>query len=153
MGAGAGDVLQGLIDPAASGGVEGGVVHHLEEAGDRAEALLLREHAGLGEGAGGSFADVRRGIAAERFEKRRDGTVGGEKAETDYGIGARGLIGIMDAIEKDGFESGGIHAAIAEDAENPEEPGTMFGLVLKTGEKLVHAFGGLGQIVAGQSDF
>src|SRR6266850_4698680 len=127
----AGDVLQGLEDPAAGGGVERSIVHHQEETGDGAQALLLREHAGLCEGAGGSFADVRRRIAAERFEKGRDGTVGGEKAQTDYGIGARSLIGIVDAIEKDGFEAGGFHAAIAEDAENPEEPGTMFGLVLK----------------------
>src|SRR6267142_3136571 len=151
--AGAGDVLQGLEDPAAGGGVEGGVVHHLEEAGDGAQALLLREHARLSEGAGGSFTDVRRRVAAERFEKWRDRTVRGEKAETDYGIGARGLIGIMDAIEEDGFEARGFHAAIAENAENPEEPSAMFRLVLQASEKLVHAFGGLGQIVAGQSDF
>src|SRR6266849_6907049 len=140
--AGAGDVLQGLENPAAGGGVEGGVVHHLEETGDSAQALLLREHAGLGEGAGGSFTDVRRRVAAERFEKWRDRTVRGEKAETDYGIGTRGLIGIVDAIEEDGFEAGGFHAAIAEDAENPKEPGAMFRLVLQACEKLVHAFRG-----------
>src|SRR5882672_7549513 len=149
----AGDVLQGLEDPAAGGGVERSIVHHLEETGDGAQALLLREHAGLCEGAGGSFTDVRRRVAAERFEKWRDRTVRGEKVETDYGIGARGLIGIMDAIEEDGFEARGFHAAIAENAENPEEPSAMFRLVLQASEKLVHAFGGLGQIVAGQSDF
>lgn len=39
--AGAGDVLQSLEDPAAGGRVEGGVVHHLEEAGRREEFRLV----------------------------------------------------------------------------------------------------------------
>jgi len=59
----------------------------------------------------------------------------------------------VDAIEKDGFEAHGLHTAIAEDAENPEEPCTMFGLVLQACEELVHAFGRFPQIVARQSNF
>src|SRR5713101_3736658 len=140
---GAGDVAQCLEDPTAGGGVEGGVVHHLDEARDGAHALLLAEHAGLRDGAGGSFAYVWRGIVAKSFEKRRDATVRGQKPQPDDGVGASGFIGIVDAIQEYVFEASGFDAPIAQDAEDPHEPGAMLRLILEANKKLIHAFRGL----------
>src|SRR6267378_2209693 len=71
---------------------------------------------------------------------RGDGTIRGQKPQSYDGIGTSRFIGIVDAIEKYGFQARGFHATIAQDAEDPLEPGAMLRLVLQAHKKALDCF-------------
>src|SRR5260370_11587306 len=77
----AGDYTQRRVYPAARRGIERIVVQEIEQIGNRAETLILGEHAGLGEAASSALADQGRRVVRESIEERIDCGVGAQHGE------------------------------------------------------------------------
>src|SRR5260370_34185078 len=66
----AGDYTQRRVYPTARRRIERIIVQEIEQIGNRAETLILGEHAGLGEAASSAFADQGTRVVRESNEAR-----------------------------------------------------------------------------------
>src|SRR6266404_1626779 len=150
---GAGDVAQGLEDPAASRAVQGHIVRHLKEIRHSAHTLLASEHPGLGQSTAAALAYKRRRIPTESLNQGSHRLVGPQHRQPLNSPIPRLLIRVMPMVHQGNERPLRLHATIAQHPQHPQRPGPGRRVSPDALNQVVGAFRTLRKVVPGQLDF